>query len=73
MKLNVLVIDDMVPIVMLIEEILTNHKQTVFSATLGEDALEIFMNNQIDLVICDLGMPGMNGWEVGKAIGMICQ
>jgi CheY-like chemotaxis protein len=25
------------------------------------------------MVICDLGMPGMNGWEVGKAIRAICR
>jgi len=73
LKLNVLVIDDMIPIVMLMKQILTRHEQTVFSATSGEDALEIFRNNKIDLVISDLGMPGMNGWEVGKAVRTICQ
>jgi len=67
------VIDDIVPIVVLVKRILTKHEQTVFSATKGEDALEILRNDQIDLVICDLGMPGLNGWEVGKAIRMICE
>ena len=56
-----------------LEGILTKHQQTVFSAMSGEEALEIFRNNKIDMVICDLGMPGMNGWEVGKAIRAICQ
>jgi len=73
LRLNVLVIDDMIPIVMLIEKMLTKHGQTVFSATGGADALDTFRNNRVDLVICDLGMPGMNGWEVGKAIRTICQ
>jgi CheY-like chemotaxis protein/anti-sigma regulatory factor (Ser/Thr protein kinase) len=73
LKLNILVIDDMIPIVMLMKQILTRYEQTVFSATSGEDALEIFRNNKIDLVISDLGMPGMNGWKVGKAIRTICQ
>ncbi len=27
----------------------------------------------MDLVICDLGMPGMTGWEVGKRIRAICE
>ena len=72
-KLNILVIDDMAIIVMNLEGILTKHHQTVFSATSGEEALQVFRNNKIDMVICDLGMPGMNGWEVGKAIRVICR
>ena len=72
-KLNILVIDDMAIIVMNLEGILTKHQQTVFSATSGEEALQIFRNNKIDMVICDLGMPGMNGWEVGKAIRANCR
>ena len=72
-KLNVLVIDDVAIIVMHLEGILTKYRQTVFSATSGEEGLRIFRNNKIDMVICDLGMPGMNGWEVGKAIRAICR
>ncbi len=72
-KLNILVVDDVALIVMHLEGILTKHRQTVFSAMSGEEALEIFRNNKIDMVICDLSMPGTNGWEVGKAISEICQ
>jgi len=72
-KLNLLVIDDMAIIVMHLEGILTKYRQKVFSATSGEEGLRILRNNKIDMVICDLGMPGMNGWEVGKAIRAICQ
>ncbi len=72
-KLNILVIDDIALIVMHLEGILTKHQQTVFSAISGEEAMEIFRNNKIDLVICDLGMPGMNGYEVGKAVRTICR
>jgi len=72
-KLNILVIDDMAIIVMHLDGILTKHQHTVFSATSGEQGVEIFKNNKIDIVICDLGMPGMNGWDVGKAIQAICQ
>ncbi len=72
-KLNILVVDDAALIGMHLRGILTKHQQTVFSAISGEEALEIFRNNKIDMVICDLSMPGMNGWEVGKAIREICQ
>ena len=72
-KLNILVVDDMAVIVMHLQGMLMKHQHTVFSAISGEEALEIFRNNKIDMVICDLGMPGMNGWEVGKAIRAICR
>ncbi len=72
-KLNILVIDDIALIVMHLKAILTKHQQTVFSAMSGEEGMEIFRNNKIDLVICDLGMQGMNGYEVGKAIREMCR
>jgi len=72
-NLSVLVIDDIVLIVRSIAGILAKHGQTVFSAMSGEEGMEIFRNNKIDLVICDLGLPGMNGYEVGKAVRAICQ
>jgi len=72
-KLNILVVDDMGIIVMHLKGLLTKQGNTVYSAKSGEEALEIFRNNKIDVVICDLGMPGMNGWEVGKAIRAICR
>ena len=34
--------------------------------------IEIFKQNKIDVVICDLVMPGMDGWKVGQAIASIC-
>jgi ligand-binding sensor domain-containing protein/signal transduction histidine kinase len=37
------------------------HSVTSFSS--GEDALAEWKNNGYKLIICDLGLPGMNGWE----------
>lgn len=71
--LNVLIVDDMPPITRLVEKTLTRCGLKAFSATSGEQALEIFQDHKIDLVICDLAMPGMNGWEVGKAIQELCR
>jgi two-component system cell cycle sensor histidine kinase/response regulator CckA len=72
-KLNMLVVDDMAVIVMHLVAMLKKHRQTVFSAMSAEEALEIFRNNKIDMVICDLSMPGMNGWEMGKGVQAICK
>lgn len=42
--------------------------ETIYEAPSAEDALEIFKNNEIHLVIMDLGLPNMNGIEATKAI-----
>ncbi len=36
------------------------------TATNGEEALELFDPRRHDVVITDLGMPRMNGWEVAE-------
>ena len=40
----------------------------IYEASSAEEAIEIFKNNQIDLVIMDLGLPNMNGIDATKAI-----
>ncbi len=40
----------------------------MYEASSAEDALEIFTNNPIDVVIMDLGLPTMNGIEATQAI-----
>ena len=71
-KLTILVIDDAESVLKLIQEGLQAFGQHVLIATSGEQGIELFRNNVIDLVVCDLGMPDMNGWEVGKRIKAIC-
>lgn len=45
--------------------------EVIYEASTGEDAVEIFKNNKIDLVIMDLGLPKMNGIETTQAIHSI--
>jgi two-component system, cell cycle sensor histidine kinase and response regulator CckA len=66
--LRILVIDDMTPVLELLEEGLKEYNHTVFTASSGPEGLEICEHSKIDVVICDLGMPDMNGWHVSKAI-----
>ena len=40
----------------------------IYEASSAEDALEIFKNNSIDIVIMDLGLPNMNGIDATQAI-----
>ncbi len=67
-RLNILVVDDIEQIVNSLHEALTIRNQTVFCALSGSQALEVFEHHQIDLVICDLGMPEMNGWQIAERI-----
>lgn len=41
---------------------------TIYEASTGEDAIEVFKNNSINLIIMDLGLPKMNGIETTNAI-----
>ncbi len=41
---------------------------TVFEAESAENGLDIVKNNQVDLVIMDLGLPGMDGIEATKLV-----
>lgn len=40
----------------------------IYEAASAEEALEIFKNNSIDIVIMDLGLPNMNGIDATQAI-----
>lgn len=72
-EMTVLAIDDMEGTVRLLKEGLEQHRHSVLTALSGEEGIELFEENPVDLVICDLGMPGMNGWDVGKAIKSYCE
>lgn len=43
----------------------------IYEAATGEDAVEIFKNNNIDIIIMDLGLPKMNGIETTQIIHSI--
>lgn len=72
-SLRILVIDDSRPIVTLLEDLLTAFGHDVLGACSGDEGIAVFVENEVDMVICDLGMPDTNGWEVGRRIVSICQ
>lgn len=65
---QILVIDDDKNIRYFIKEALELHKYQVFTACNGQEALNILDIQHIDLVIVDIMMPEMDGYEFTKTI-----
>lgn len=66
--LNILVAEDNVMIQELIGLILDSADCHLFMAENGRKALEILERNQVDLILMDLEMPEMNGFEATARI-----
>lgn len=69
---RILVVDDERFIVRLLEERLSSMGHTVFTASNGTRAMEIFRETPMDLVISDLVMSGMDGWQLAEQIRVVC-
>jgi signal transduction histidine kinase/ActR/RegA family two-component response regulator len=65
-KARVLVIDDDENIRSVVGDILSFLGHEVIPAVSGEEGVELFKADKFDLVITDLGMPGISGWEVAR-------
>ena len=62
-KKKILVVDDEQHVRQLIGKVLEKEGYEVLTACNGEEGLEIFQKNNIDLIISDIKMPKMNGIE----------
>jgi len=65
---RILVIEDDASVQSILTQMLTAKGHRVVVASNGEEGIERFKTDQFDLVITDLGMPKLSGWEVGKII-----
>jgi len=65
---RILVVDDEIEIVRALERSLAAHGFEVFTAGSGEEALEAISHHRPDLMLLDLGLPGMSGLEVCKQV-----
>lgn len=72
-SLTILLVDDMPMVLDQLKEGFERLEHEVITAETGEDAIEIMAVNVPDAVICDLGLPGISGWCVGKRLKEICQ
>ncbi|HEX8652864.1 MAG TPA: ATP-binding protein [Pyrinomonadaceae bacterium] len=67
-KIRILVVEDECPVRELLRDILENAGYQVMLAESGHEALELFQALRFDAIFTDLGLPGMSGWELARAI-----
>ena len=64
MTARVLIVDDLLPNVKMLEARLLAEYFDVVSATSGNEALELCQQDRCDIVLLDVMMPGLDGFEV---------
>jgi len=67
-KANILLVDDDPEVSEVLELMLSQMGHRVTVAAQGAVAIALFEHSDYDLVITDLGMPDISGWEVAKAV-----
>jgi PAS domain S-box-containing protein len=67
-KSTVLIVDDKPANIVALESLLESTDRILLSATNGKDALTITLNKDIDLIILDVQMPEMDGFEVAQIL-----
>lgn len=68
MSARVLVVDDILPNIKLLEVKLKREYFDVITAQSGEDALKKVANESPDIILLDVMMPGMDGFEVCRRL-----
>ncbi|MEM6298673.1 MAG: response regulator, partial [Bacteroidota bacterium] len=66
--MRILVVDDDVRNVFVITSALENHDATMFEAFNGQEALEVLEQEEVDLVLMDIMMPILDGYETMRLI-----
>ncbi len=68
---QILVVDDSPTFLTLLEEELKREGYGVIPAARGEDALQVIRHQQIDCIVIDLIMPGMDGIELCRRVNKL--
>jgi CheY-like chemotaxis protein len=66
-----LIVEDEEDVRNLLKDILTHEGHRVETASNGKIGIEKFKKKKFDMVLTDLGMPGMSGWQVAEKIKAI--
>jgi PAS domain S-box-containing protein len=67
-KAIILIVDDKPANIIALEGLLAEKGRILLNATNGRDALKTTLNKEIDLILLDVQMPDMDGFEVAKIL-----
>ncbi len=67
-KATILIVDDKPANLLALENLLESDDRVLLMANNGKDALKITLNKDIDLIILDVQMPDMDGFEVAQIL-----
>lgn len=65
---HILIVDDKPANILALENLLDSNDRTLLKATGGAEALKTSLHNDIDLIILDVNMPDMDGFEVAQIL-----
>ncbi len=65
---HILVVEDEKNVREVLDAILSTAGYRVIQAASGEEGIELFRKQKPDVVITDLGMPGLSGWDVADKV-----
>lgn len=65
---HILIVDDKQNNIYALEQLLSRPGRNLISVTNGNEALKVALNNEIDLILLDVQMPGMDGFEVAQIL-----
>lgn len=71
--LDVLLIDDMGAVLDTLEAGLIEYSGKIYRAASGEEGIAVYEGNDVDVVVCDLGMYGVNGFDVARSMKNIAR
>ena len=66
--MQILVVEDEIMLAESLKEILEKNKHTVYLAYDGEEGLEIARSLALDLIILDVMLPKLNGYQVARGL-----
>jgi len=67
-KATILIVDDNKANILSLESLIASKDGVVIGTSNGNDALKNALNKQVDLIILDVNMPGMDGFEVAQIL-----
>jgi len=67
-KVPILIVDDLPQNILALEAVIADMDVDIISARSGNDALRLSLKHDFALILLDVQMPGMNGFEVARLI-----